>query len=293
MERQKNQQEDSTEIDNIEIISIGVNKYSHLKSKIQEKLTETEKKQIEAYEKKNVGQTPEQLENELKYFEKLLKPKQKMKFSISALQLYRLFKRNFPLINNRPFIKVKNVTIKNLEPLIYYFSKDERFFTCENLSRLSEPSFDKGILIIGNFGNGKTSTMKVFEKIFKGIPNLGFKTFSANEAVTMFEKCTGDEADILRKEFEKLMWHGTRCFDDLKTERIASNYGKVNIFKEILEERYRLGSKTFLICNYKEGCENDLQAAIDELGEKYGGRVWDRVYEMFNIIEFKGKSFRK
>ncbi|MBE8727956.1 hypothetical protein [Flavobacterium hungaricum] len=292
MERQKNQQEDSTETDKIEIISIGVNKYSYLKSLVQDKLTETQKKEIEVYEKKQVGQTPEQLEYELSYFEKLLKPKPKVEFSITARQLFNLFKSNFPLVKNRPFIKVEN-TIKNLEPLIYYFTKDERFFKCDNLSTLSEPSFDKGILIIGPYGNGKTSTMEVFEKIFKGIPKLGFKTYSANEAVTMFEKCTGDDAAILRKEFEKLMWHRTVCFDDLKTERTASNYGKVNIFKEILEERYRLGSKTYMICNYKEGYENDLQAAIDELGEKYGGRVWDRIYEMFNIIEFKGKSFRK
>jgi hypothetical protein len=204
--------------------------------------------------------------------------------------LFNLFKSKFREVNGRPFIKVAGITIKNLEPIIYYFSKDNRFFECENLSHISEPSFEKGLLIIGNFGNGKTSTMKVFEEIFKGIPDFGFKSFSANEAVTMFEKCN---SDVDRDEFEKMMWYGIRNFDDLKTERIASNYGKVNIFKEILEERYRLKSKTFLICNFKEGYEDDLQAAIDELGEKYGGRVWDRVYEMFNIIEFKGKSFRK
>ena len=293
MQNQPQQQEHLQKTDNIEIAIIGIRKYEFLKSLKSENLTEEQKKQIEVYESKQRFVTPEQIEKQNTYFDKILQPKPVKKFTISAKVLWELFKSNFQIVNNRPFIKIEGVTIKNLEPLIYYFSNDNRFFECENLSKISEPSFEKGLLIIGNYGNGKTSTMKVFEKIFKGIPEIGFKGYSANEAVLMFEKCTGDEADILRKEFEKTMWKGIRYFDDLKTERIASNFGKVNIFKEILEERYRLQSKTHITCNYKEDFENDLQAAIDEFGDKYGGRVWDRVYEMFNIIEFKGKSFRK
>ncbi|TDO68777.1 DNA replication protein DnaC [Flavobacterium chryseum] len=289
MEARKTQ-EDSLKIDNVLIPIIGIHKYNELKSFSSDKLSDFQKAQIDSYESKNKEATPEQIDSRANYVRKLFEPKPRIEFSITAIKLFNLFKANFAEVNGRPFIKIKDITIKNLEPLIYYFSKDDRFFNCDNLSNISEPSFEKGLLIIGNFGNGKTSTMKVFEKIFKGIPDVGFKSYSANEAVVMFEKCN---SDIDRDEFEKVMWRGIKNFDDLKTERIASNYGKVNIFKEILEERYRLKSKTFLICNFKEGYEDDLQAAIDELGEKYGGRVWDRVYEMFNIIEFKGKSFRK
>ena len=288
------QQKHSQEIDNIETSIIGIRKYEHLKSLKAESLSDEQKKQIEVYESKQRFATPEQIELQNNYFDKILKPKEKKPFSITSRKLWELFKANFQEVNGRPFIKIEGITVKNLEPLIYYFSKDDRFFECENLNKeLSVPSFDKGLLIIGNYGNGKTSTMKVFEKIFKGIPDVGFKGYSANETVLMFEKCTGDEADTLRKEFEKTMWRGIRYFDDLKTERIASNFGKVNIFKEILEERYRLQSKTHITCNYKEGFENDLQAAVDEFGDKYGGRVWDRIFEMFNVIEFKGKSFRR
>lgn len=283
-------QEDLLKIDDVLVPVIGINKYNQLKSFSSDLLSADQKAQIEAYESKQTAATPDQVDSRAKYVSKILEQKDKIKFSITARKLFNLFKANFQKINERPFIKIEGITIKNLEPLIYYFSKDERFFQCENLSRISEPSFEKGILIIGPYGNGKTSTMKVFEHILKGIPDVGFKSFSANEAVAMFEKCA---TDVDRDDFEKLMWRGIRNFDDLKTERIASNYGKVNIFKEILEERYRLKSKTFLICNFKEGFEGDLQAAIDEIGEKYGGRVWDRIYEMFNIIEFKGKSFRK
>lgn len=299
------QQQVSQRTDSIETDIIGIRKYEHLKSLKPENRTELQKRQIEAYESKQIQATPEQIELQHNYFQKILQPKEHKPFSITAMELYQLFKRYFPIVNSREFVKVEGVTIKNLEPLIYYFAKDERFFDCENLSKLSEPSFDKGLLIIGHFGNGKTSTMKVFERIFKGISPITFKEYSANEVVLMFEKCVGDNADELRKEFEQVMYRGSRMFDDVKTERIASNYGKVNIFKEILEERYKRmipnreinkdapTNKTIITCNYKEGFDGDIEAAVDEFGEKYGGRVCDRIYEMFNIIEFKGKSFRK
>lgn len=293
MENQIQAQEtqDKTEIDNQSISIIGIRKYEFLKSLNPEELTDTQKIQMEVYKKKNKSATPEQIEKTKKYLQGLLEPKVKTEFSINAKKLWELFKANFQEVNKRPFVKIEGVTIKNLEPLIYYFSKDDRFFECENLNKeLSIPSFDKGLLIIGNFGNGKTSTMKVFESIFKRVPEVGFKGFSANEVVTMFEKCSSDTD---RDEFEQIMWRGTRYFDDLKTERIASNFGKVNIFKEILEERYNRKAKTYVTCNFKKDFPDDLNAAIDEFEDKYEGRVFDRVFEMFNIIEFKGKSFRK
>ncbi|URM37180.1 hypothetical protein [Flavobacterium anhuiense] len=268
---------------------IGRNKYNYLKSKSIEELTDFEKNQLNDYEQK-INYTPEEtILKTAEYFEKVFSFKHTKEFSITARQLWDAFKATFPLVTGKRFLKTE-LTLKNIEPLIYYFSKDERFFQCEHLTRITEPSFDKGILIVGPFGNGKTSTMKVFEKIFKGIPGVGFKSFTANEVVVKFEKCS---SEVDRTEFESLMYKGIRNFDDVKTERIASNYGKVNLFKDILEERYNAKAKTHITCNYKEGFQGDVEMALAEFGEKYGARVDDRMFEMFNVIVFKGKSFRK
>jgi len=280
---------------NIGVEPIGRYKYQFLKTKKPEELSETEKQQIYNFENRNNNQelSPEKEENLKNYLQSVRKPPPKIEFTITALELWKLFIKNFEKVNGKPFLGVggkDGLTIKNLEPLLYYFSKDDRFFKCENLSKLSVPSFDKGLLIIGNYGNGKTSTMKVFEHIFKGIPGYTFNGYTTNEAVTLFEKCK-DDTD--RDEFEKKMWLGTRYFDDLKTERIASNFGKVNIFKEILEERYSKKSKTYCTMNFKNGFKDNIEEAVFELSEKYGERIYDRVFEMFNIIEFKGESFRK
>jgi len=273
--------------DNLIGKEIGRHKYSDLKSKTPELLTDLEKKQIEIYENrhKQTKQNSQYLHN---YFEMINKPKIKTEIKIDVNELFTVFKNTFLELNGKKF-ELNDVTRENIAPFLYYFSKNEKFFKCKNLSNLSKPSFDKGLLVIGDFGNGKTSVFKTFEKIFKNMPGYIFTGYSANHVVVEYEKCTDD---ILRKEFEHKMFKGKRYFDDVKTERTASNYGKVNIFKEILEERYNQKSLTYISCNYKDGSPNDINEALSEFGEKYGGRVYDRLFEMFNIIEFKGKSFR-
>jgi DNA replication protein DnaC len=281
-------QELSKRIDN----TIGINKYNHLKSLKPELLTEDQKEQMKAFEEKRSFTPEEQILKSADYFEKIFQVKEKTEVSLNSRELWILFKKHFQLIHGKPFLKTPE-TIQNLEPILYYFAKDERFFKCANLTRLSEPSFDKGLLIIGAFGNGKTSVMKAFESMFRGVKGIGFKGYSANEVVTMFEKISNEDGECTRKEFESIMFNGVRYFDDLKTERIASNYGKVNIFKDILEERYNRNAKTHITCNFKDGFNGNIEIGLQEFGEKYGGRVYDRVFEMYNIIEFKGKSFRK
>lgn len=280
------------------IKGIGYNKYQNLKNLPFDTLTDLEKTQISEYEEKNMP-SKEQSEAHKNYIRGMLSKKEETTFKTTPLILGKVFKMYFNYIHGKEFVK-DEFTTNNILPLLYYFSKDERFFNCENLSKLSNASFDKGIIIIGTFGNGKTAAMKVFEKIFQNVKGMSFKGYTANEVVGIFEKCN---TDTLKLEFDRKVMVGSRYFDDVKTERIASNYGKVNIFKDILETRYNnriqkvdgqeIINKTFITCNYKEGFEGNVDVALEEFGEKYGGRVYDRLFEMFNIIEFKGSSFRK
>ena len=65
------------------------------------------------------------------------------------------------------------------------------------------------------------------------------------------------------------------------------------MFKELLEVRYENNAKTFITCNFDPNNLKDIQKALDQFLLRYGGRVYDRLFEMFNIIEFKGNSLRK
>jgi hypothetical protein len=283
----------STEIFSSVKSMIGFNRYTFLKSLSVEDLTEEEISQMKNYEEKHF-QTPEQKENQDNYMKKVRMPVVEIDQKFTKNELWKLFVKTFREVHGKEFVYNDEV-LENIKPLMYYFMEDDNFFSCKNLSKLSEPSFDKGLLIIGNFGNGKTATMEVFEKIFKTFKSISFKGYSANEVVNMFEKINPLLKDqiLTRSEFDKMMHSGKRYFDDVKTERHASNFGKMNLMKDILEVREKNNLKTHITCNFKDGFDNDIQAGLDEFEEKYGSRLYDRLFKMFNIIEFKGKSFRR
>jgi DNA replication protein DnaC len=223
--------------------------------------------------------------------------------------IWKGFLQAFLVSQGKEFSKTPD-TLANLEPVLKYFAKDDTFFDCKNLVRTFngkelENSFEKGLLIIGDYGNGKTTIMQCFEVLFKKNfeiamtenwdtirywQSLRFKSSKSHDVVTEFETISNPEAkDNFYKKYNSFRYY----FDDVKKEKTASNYGKTEIIREIIEKRYDKKAKTYITCNYREGYSGNLQDALVEFGDRYGGHIYDRLFEMFNIIEFKGKSFRK
>lgn len=265
-----------------EKVLISPKKYRYLKQ--FKSHSEIEKKQIEDFEKSNA----EALQSQSKYWEQVFAEKPKIDFLPTFDQIRNAFLNKYQEVSGRQFVS-NTESESNLEILCAYFSKDDRFFKSQNLSNISQPNFEKGLLIIGNYGNGKTSYIETFHHLFRNTP-LAFAFRSTNHIVEEFE--------VIKEKIDfELFWRNQttkpRCFDDCKTERIASNFGKVNVMKDILEKRYSNKIKTFITCNYNENFPGSIEKGVEEFGLKYGARVYDRLFEMFNVIEFKGKSFRK
>src|SRR5690606_24290849 len=81
-------------------------------------------------------------------------------------QLWKLFISKFELLHGKK-IKITDQFIENIKPIFLYFLKDQDFFKCKNLrDDITTPSFNKGFLIMGGYGVGKTDFFKVFENIF-------------------------------------------------------------------------------------------------------------------------------
>ncbi|WNH10010.1 hypothetical protein [Thalassobellus suaedae] len=247
-------------------------------------------KMIKDYEEKYTYLSGDVAKKVGEYFEKINKPQSEKKSKeLDKELLWELFTKNY-FINEGVRYSKELQSIENIKPLIYYFIGDlENFKNCNNVSELSEPSLNKGLLIIGGYGNGKTSVMKAFESSFKK-SNIVFRSYTTNDLVMMYE--------AIDNQFDKDLYNnnlrsGTIYFDDVLSERDASNFGKVNIMKEIFEERYNRSLRTYITCNYKDDTNDDLEVGLAQFGERYGSRVYDRLFSMFNIIEFKGKSFRK
>lgn len=247
-------------------------------------------KMIDDYE--NLSPREFNRESVKEYFDKIRNsdtPKRKTK-KMTKEWLWKEFTKAFLQNEKVKFDTTTPEVVENIKPLMYYFLGEfDEFKKCRNVSSISEPSLKKGLLIIGGYGCGKTSIMNALEKALRPT-NIRFKGYTANEVVTMFEACSSPSE---KEYFNKLTRGGTIYFDDVLTEREASNYGKHNLFKEIIEERYSLRRRTYISCNYQDGTNNDLKIGLSQFGEKYGSRVYDRLFEMFNVIEFKGKSFRK
>lgn len=223
------------------------------------------------------------------------------------------FLPSFELYEGKPFNGTANdgEPIKFLKTVLYYLLKDERFLNSPLIARgdsFPEPSLSKGLFIIGGYGCGKTSIMKTLFKIIErgqtapfplvrttsggsDILNrykLRFGFYTANEVKQNFETCPKEE------EHDFWLRHkgGRIYYDDITAEETVSKFGRTEIFKQILENRYNSKSTTLVSLNYNES-DPTVEATLNAFGNRYGARVYDRVYEMFNVVCLTGKSMRK
>lgn len=268
---------------------IGRHVYALLKGNPD--LTPEQMEQVKDYETRK-GIVKQSTEADIAYLE-LLNQKAKVyeqgENKIESGEVFKRFKFIWQKQVGVEWVDNKD-TRENLRPVIYWFCRDPRFFECKHLSKLSEPSFDKGLLLMGGYGSGKSETMRMLHFLFSTDHFRSYKFLSVNKVVQDYE--TRTEA-VDKEGFYKYMLNGRTCFDDLKNERDASNYGKVSIMKEILIQRANERVMTHGTANYKKGFPGDMKAAIEEFGEKYDAVLYDRLFAQFNFIEFTGKSFRK
>ncbi len=261
--------------------TIGRIEYKFLKSKSD--LTPEELARINQFENRvGIAPTPESIA----YAEKVRnyqKPVEQV-VSLDSDILFKNFQDYWKTMFGYPVEMTEEMTA-NVKALCYYFAKDDRFF--KSCNPMSSPSFEKGLMLVGAYGNGKTDSMRVFQRMLQ-IPGYSFKSFSSHEVVNMYLRC--EEVREGKTDFIKTMCSGRAHFDDLKAEQKV--YGQY-IFTQILETREKNNLLTHVAMNYKDGSPGDLVKAVDEIEERYGGRVYDRVFKMFNIVEWHGKSMRK
>ena len=153
---------------------------------------------------------------------------------------------------------------KLMKQLFYYFTDNEKF----------EGDHNKGILILGTNGIGKTLILQVFIEVLNDAEEWVITKIHAKE-LAMEIKLNGFK--ICKKRFIFV--------DDIgKESRDVNDYGtKMQPIADFLALRYDSGRTTFATANYK------LETLID----LYGNTTVDRMKEMFNVIVLGGTSFRK
>jgi len=181
---------------------------------------------------------------------------------------------------NKPFI-VNDENAAFYWSVICYFARDKRFFNSPALFNKENASFDKGLLIAGNPGGGKTFVFRCLNKLgdLIDLADNRFQMVYSQEVINSFN--VNGHKDI--QNFSK----GRKYFDDIGAESVGSHFGKEEIFRTILEARHRSfiesGTKTFFTTNL----------ALKDIESRYGKRVESRLHEMFNLIHAKSVDFRK
>ena len=161
--------------------------------------------------------------------------------------------------------------------LIAYFLKDE--VTCFQYNI----NLNKGILLSGPIGCGKTSIMN----IMKYLTPTEHKFFVKPCRDISFEFIQ-DGYQIIHKYSKGKLYEyepKTICFDDLGTESNLKYYGnECNVMAEILLSRYDV----YIAKRIQTHITTNLSAS--EIETQYGNRVRSRMRELFNLIAYDNKS---
>ena len=162
--------------------------------------------------------------------------------------------------------KDKDILLK----LCSYFIKDK-----ENCKKF-DIDLDKGLLLTGPVGCGKTSLMKLLHFL---VPHQRkYVVMPCRNIVFAFNH-------LGYKTIEDYGESNFFCFDDMGVEPMGRHYGKdCNVIGEILLSRYDL----FLETKLKTHATTNLNA--EELEERYGNRVRSRMRELFNLIAFDERA---
>ncbi|AQX87155.1 hypothetical protein I6H88_10085 [Elizabethkingia bruuniana] len=195
--------------------------------------------------------------------------------------------------------------------LISYFTGKQSFFRSPLIYKENGKSIishSKGLLVMGGYGNGKTSVFKAFHDMFNEclLEPIGVKDMNENvqllrqykmhfgfTSTTQVNRDYETKSTPAEKEF---YWNRQlnyiKYFDDLLAEDKAK-YGHNDLMQSILEERYVLKKKTYTTVNYVDNSENKIANTLNALGDRYGDRIYDRIFQMFNILILEGGSLRR
>jgi hypothetical protein len=208
---------------------------------------------------------------EIAYAQKIGKPQSYATMDYDQLTKYILAKN--------PGFVLDDDNREIFELLCQYFSGDPGF----ELS--GQYSFEKGILLRGPIGCGKTSMMKMFG-------SNTFRPFGVTACLNIADAYQMEGAEALYKYSNLMpvipqMNHGFseigHCFDDLGTEDEKKNFGnQVDVMQNILYKVYdnRLLGHVHMTTNL----------GGDQIETMYGSRIRSRMREMFNLIKFSTEA---
>jgi DNA replication protein DnaC len=173
-----------------------------------------------------------------------------------------------------PKFRLYNQDKEIIYKLLIYAIRDEENCRAYNID------LNKGILLMGPVGCGKTSLMHLLRSFFYR-PYL-YPIYTTRDIASEFHR---DGYSVIRK-YGKHPHH--LCLDDLGVEQHMKHYGNTcNTIGEILLDRYDLLQREGLLTHATTNLDANKLEAL------YGNRVRSRLRGMFNLIAFPSAASDK
>ncbi|WP_421498018.1 ATPase [Flavobacterium columnare] len=173
--------------------------------------------------------------------------------------------------------KIDTLDYPTIYTLIIYAIQDQKEARRLNIS------LNRGILLCGKIGCGKTSLMHLIKPFMK--PKNDYKLKTCREVSFEFAKNGFEalQAYTLKAPLQNRL--SGYCFDDLGAEQQIKHFGNdCNVMAEILISRY----EDFVFNNSITHITTNLSAS--EIESFYGNRLRSRMREMFNLVCFDNSS---
>jgi len=150
----------------------------------------------------------------------------------------------------------------------------------EQLVNHSLSNLNKGILLAGPVGCGKTTLMKIFSENQKSsyavVPCKKISSLFVSDGFDIIE-VNSDPFKVSANMFRQNVYGA--CFDDLGTEEMRVHFGnKVNTMQDIILNRYERVEH-----GYTHFTTNLI---VDQIKDIYGERAYSRLKEMVVMISF-------
>ncbi len=173
--------------------------------------------------------------------------------------------------------RINILDIPTIYKLLIYMIKDQ------NTALKEQIDLNKGILLSGPIGCGKTSIMHLIRPFTNPLSDYKIKT--CREISFEFAKNGFDAINKYTQKQNNQSRLSGYCFDDLGAEQQIKHFGNdCNVMAEVLISRY----EQFVENNSITHLTSNLSAS--EIEMLYGNRLRSRMRNMFNLISFNINS---
>ena len=148
----------------------------------------------------------------------------------------------------------------------------------------------KGFLTLGTVGSGKSLAVKIMQKLFLGTERefVRKKAIDINNMLDYYKI-----SEILEMYGDGL--NKDLYLDDLGFGNVirASYSNKYNVVAELINARYELFLERGYLTHFSSNALMESEDAnVLNIKSLYGDRVFDRIYEMSEVVIWKGETLR-